>query len=243
MSTHSVALPRRALALALSLAALAGLGPAAARAAGPNGCDITGRIESASPKRLPVEIDPARHGYWLVTVAVTASAWHGPDAAMGCAGYADTTQTLIVPGRAYKKALVKPGQVVSGLVQPAEGFTSAFLTDLRAPSVPKVALLNVDESARGTTVKVAVGTRVVLVLHSTYWQIAPPSGDALAVTSGPDVKAEVGGIPGVGRGTVTVVYRADHAGTTVLSAARTSCGEAVRCSGDQGAFNATITVE
>ena len=51
-----------------------------------------------------------------------------------------------------------------------------------------------------------------------------------------------GCVPGGGCGTVTATYGAVHAGRVTVTANRTSCGEALRCSPEQGSFTVAVVV-
>ncbi|MFZ2804466.1 MAG: hypothetical protein WA001_04540 [Patescibacteria group bacterium] len=109
-------------------------------------------------------------------------------------------------------------------------------TPTTQPSTKKL-----DENDNKTTVSANVGDRVELVLNSTYWQVAPPSSDVLKQVADPVVvPILIGHVPGSGAGTVTVDYQVTKTGTAQISASRTSCGEALRCTGDQGSYSVTI---
>jgi hypothetical protein len=112
-----------------------------------------------------------------------------------------------------------------------------------ARSTPTSLLLS--EAANGTTATAAVGATITVVLHSTYWMFAPISPPVLAADGGPTPRPGDGcgaTVPGSGCGTVTLVVRAAAPGTGAVSAARTSCGEALRCSPAQSAWAVTIRV-
>jgi hypothetical protein len=47
-------------------------------------------------------------------------------------------------------------------------------------------------------------------------------------------------VPGTGCGTIRADYRVAEAGSTQLSAARTVCGEAMRCTGRNGRWAVTV---
>lgn len=84
----------------------------------------------------------------------------------------------------------------------------------------------------------------MLELHSTYWRIRGSSnpaavrrsGSSSVSTSGPCVP------PGSGCGTIRAPFRAVGAGTATLSAHRTTCGEALRCSPARSRFSVSIKV-
>ena len=103
----------------------------------------------------------------------------------------------------------------------------------------------VDETANGKTVTLARGGRLVVTLHSTYWQLAAPADPKiLAVSSEPVARPgpTCPSIPGTGCGTVTARYAAAGTGTTTLTAHRDSCGEALRCTPAQSDWSVTVRV-
>jgi hypothetical protein len=100
------------------------------------------------------------------------------------------------------------------------------------------------EADRGHTVSVSVGDEVVVVLHSTYWQVAPMAGGVLQA-SGPAAVAPASPkscVPGQGCGTVTQTFVALAVGRAVITAGRTSCGEVMRCTGPNGSYQLTVVV-
>jgi hypothetical protein len=101
----------------------------------------------------------------------------------------------------------------------------------------------VDEHARGTSIDMRLSDRLVVVLHSTSWQL-PNAHGVLVVTRGPRAKATPGcsRIPGIGCGTATATYAARRAGSTTLAAHRDSCGEAWRCTGSEGDWSIAVHV-
>ena len=110
---------------------------------------------------------------------------------------------------------------------------------------PAPSVANVLEGDNGRTVAVSVGSEVALDLKSTYWQVAGSSDPAvLALVSGPTVSAAAMGtcVPGGGCGTVVATFRALAPGRAVITASRTTCGEAMRCTGADGAYEVTIVV-
>lgn len=104
--------------------------------------------------------------------------------------------------------------------------------------------LLIEDGANGQTVQVPVGARVELLLHSSYWDIAPSSRPGvLAETSPPtDLPVTPTCPPGVGCNPVEATFSALQAGSAVLSASRTSCGEAMACTPDQRHFQVTVVV-
>jgi hypothetical protein len=103
----------------------------------------------------------------------------------------------------------------------------------------------VSEADNGRSVAVTVGSEVTLLLGNTYWQVQGSSDPAvLALVSGPTASAAglTACVSGAGCGTVTSVFRALTPGHATITASRTTCGEALMCSGTAGAYEVTIVV-
>ncbi|MDB5066313.1 MAG: hypothetical protein JWM18_2747 [Chloroflexi bacterium] len=105
--------------------------------------------------------------------------------------------------------------------------------------------VTVSETENGRTITVRSGSRVTLTLHSTYWSIQG--------SSDPKVLHQVGGtstqpakpgtcVPGQGCGTVSATFVALSRGWADLTASRTTCGEALRCTPAQGAYRVHVVV-
>jgi hypothetical protein len=112
------------------------------------------------------------------------------------------------------------------------------------PAVAQHAI-TVSEPDNGRTITVRSGTRVTLTLHSTYWSVQG--------SSDPRVLHQVGGtstqpakpgtcVPGQGCGTVSATFVALSRGRADLTASRTTCGEALRCTPAQGAYIVHVVV-
>src|SRR5207302_4854531 len=104
---------------------------------------------------------------------------------------------------------------------------------------------DVSEADNGSTVSLRTGGTLRVVLHSTYWQFDPASDPTVLrstgdPTSSPDPPGSC--VPGGGCGTVTATFQALRAGRAVVTAHRTSCGEALRCTGRQGSYTVTVVV-
>ena len=110
-----------------------------------------------------------------------------------------------------------------------------------APDYPAVVL---DEHANHGTVQVVVGRDVELLLHSTYWTDFGSSRPAIVRVDGaprfPPTASHCA--PGMGCDPVLVRFTAASAGTAVLSASRTTCGEVLRCSPANSHFSVSIRV-
>ena len=101
----------------------------------------------------------------------------------------------------------------------------------------------VSDTDGGGTVSARVGDQIVVTLHSTYWQVSDPAGSVLVLEQQPQATAggpSCSSIPGSGCGTVTAAFRVAAAGSTRIEAERQSCGEAMRCTGDQGRWSVKV---
>ena len=91
-----------------------------------------------------------------------------------------------------------------------------------------------------------VGSEITVQLANTYWMIGPSSDPAvLALVAGPTTSgaAPSACLPGMGCGLVTATFRALTPGQATISASRTSCGEALQCTGSAGAYAVTVVVK
>lgn len=121
-----------------------------------------------------------------------------------------------------------------------------FVSGLRSPGAGATgADVNVSEDNNGQTVIVAPNSTVHLVLHSTYWSVEPVSDTkVLQSLHDPVVTPDLAGhVPGSGAGTVAIDYKSGQNGTAQLHASRQTCGEALKCTGDQSSFSVTIVVK
>jgi len=106
-----------------------------------------------------------------------------------------------------------------------------------------VRTVTVGDADKGGTVHVTPGSTVQVVLASTYWSIEGSSNaDVLSQVGTPSVLPSPGCVPGQGCGTVTGVFRAVAPGTAAITASRTSCGEAMPCTGDRGSYRVVVVV-
>jgi len=111
----------------------------------------------------------------------------------------------------------------------------------RATNYPAIVL---DEHANQSTVQVVVGRRVEVLLHSSYWTGFGSSQSAVVRADGSvrTLPTSQKCVPGGGCNPVLATFMAQAAGTAVLSASRTSCGEALRCSPANSHYRVTIVV-
>lgn len=100
------------------------------------------------------------------------------------------------------------------------------------------------DAANGSTVKIAVGDKLEVVLASSYWNFRGSSAPLVLRQMGPAelLKATRTCVPGGGCRPKRVIYRALKPGRAVISAHRVSCGEALACTGKKGQFTITVVV-
>jgi hypothetical protein len=98
------------------------------------------------------------------------------------------------------------------------------------------------DTDKGRTVAVRKGETISVTLGSTYWQFDPSSDPAVLRAIGEPVYVRGKCAVGEGCGTVTQAFQALNTGTAVISARRTSCGEALACQPDQKSYTLTVTV-
>jgi hypothetical protein len=112
-----------------------------------------------------------------------------------------------------------------------------------APATPTPSSLRLDERANHTTVSATVGTSVVVTLHSTYWSdLTSRTLNVLAAAGTPRVTPAHTCVPGAGCGTVELALRAVRPGSADITARRTSCGEARRCTSGEGLYSVTVKI-
>lgn len=157
---------------------------------------------------------------------------------MGANGEPRDENRMLMRGRALLLA-------ASASVVAACGSATPAATPLTSGSAAAGAqVLSVTDADNGHAVVARAGDTIVVTLASTYWTVQPPSDPAVLVPSAsPQASPRLGGcVPGGGCGTVTATFIARAPGTAVLTATRTSCGEALLCQGSAGRFSVTVTV-
>ena len=132
-----------------------------------------------------------------------------------------------------------PGTTTTARAPQVTPTTATTEPPARSGTVP------LNDSDDGTTVRVKVGSTIVVVLNTTFWGFpAPPS---------PAVLRQVGGVtmvtvplhscvPGGGCGTTSATYQAVGLGQAQITASRTSCGEALLCTGKAGSYAVQVVV-
>jgi hypothetical protein len=145
-------------------------------------------------------------------------------------------------------AAVIPAVVLGALTGCAASSAAAPGPVIAASANDAAISVVVAERDNGKVVRVTRGSTVTVVLHSTYWRFGPlPGRSVLAQLAAPGLSPRPPGaggcVPGQGCGTVTVAYWAAGTGTSAVRASRSTCGEALRCTGGHGRFTVTIVVK
>jgi hypothetical protein len=111
---------------------------------------------------------------------------------------------------------------------------------------PPGAVTIVRNDANGRTVRLDVGDRLKLTLSSSYWNVHGSPAPAVLRQDGPTSRlprpSTCPDIPGLGCTPVQTLFTALAPGTAVITATRTTCGEALRCAADQRRFTITVIV-
>jgi hypothetical protein len=150
-------------------------------------------------------------------------------------------------------ALAAGGFAVAACGSPAQSQTAPATAPLiisPAPtySRPGPAFHQAGDQDNGKTVTVNVGDTVEIHLNNTYWRFAAPTGAALRmvgtpkISTSPPLNPQIRCVPGEGCGSVTANFTSVAAGTAVVTATRTSCGEALACRPGQGTYTVTVVV-
>jgi hypothetical protein len=106
------------------------------------------------------------------------------------------------------------------------------------------AAVTVGEKGNGSTVTLVTGQRLRIVLASTYWQLQDSSDLGVLRAEGqPRINPQpTECVPGAGCGTASATYLAVSPGQADVKATRTSCGEAMACTGTEGLFTLHVIV-
>jgi hypothetical protein len=109
------------------------------------------------------------------------------------------------------------------------------------------AVIVINDHANGGTVLAGPGDRVELILASSYWDVAGSSSPRVLRQDGPAAlmprPSNCPTIPGLGCIPVRAYFTAVAGGKAVITASRSSCGEALPCKPDQTRFRVTVLVK
>jgi hypothetical protein len=144
----------------------------------------------------------------------------------------------------------RPAGAANPGLSPAAGLPSPGAPSpgvpLHSPPTNASGILVISDQDNGHSVSLRAGQRLELQLASTYWQVNGSSdSNVLRLTAGTSVSVSPqikGCVPGEGCGTVTALFDAVAPGRAVVSAKRTTCGEAMSCTGSLGFYSVTVLV-
>jgi len=107
-------------------------------------------------------------------------------------------------------------------------------------------MIVVRDDANGKTVSASAGDRIELILSSSYWHVTGNSAPSVLRQDGPPVllsrPSGCPDIPGLGCTPVRTDFTALADGTTVITARRAACGEALRCKPGQTRFTVNVVI-
>jgi len=110
--------------------------------------------------------------------------------------------------------------------------------------VPRTIVLH--DNANGRTVSVRRGDSLELILASSYWNVTGSSAPGVlrqeGATSLLPRPSSCPDIPGLGCNPEQTTFKALTRGKAVITAGRTTCGEALRCGGPGRPTRFTLTV-
>jgi hypothetical protein len=125
---------------------------------------------------------------------------------------------------------------------PASAAPSSGQHPTTRTATPSPGTVTLDEHARHRSVRIPAGTTLVVRLHSTYWSAPTSSDPGVLGPAGGGSSAAGSCPPGGGCGLTSARFTAARPGTVRITAHRSSCGEAMRCSAGQGDYQVTVTV-
>jgi len=104
----------------------------------------------------------------------------------------------------------------------------------------------VRDHANGKAVSARAGNRIELILSSSYWHLTGSSAPSVLRQDGPPAllprPSSCPDIPGLGCTPVRANFTALTGGRAVITASRSTCGEALRCKPDQTRFTVIVVV-
>jgi hypothetical protein len=116
----------------------------------------------------------------------------------------------------------------------------------RGPGAGGPRVIVVRDDANGTAVSARAGDRIELILSSSYWHVTGSSAPSVLRQDGAPVllsrPSSCPAIPGLGCNPVRADFTALTGGTAVITASRSTCGEALRCQPDQMRFTVMVAV-
>jgi hypothetical protein len=140
--------------------------------------------------------------------------------------------------------MARPAVVAAAVAAVALTGCGAAHQGSHAPQARGTQVIVKRDASNGSTVKIAVGDKLEVVLASSYWNFRASSAPLVLRQIGPAqlLKTTRTCVPGGGCRPKRVIYRAFKPGRAVVSAHRVTCGEALACTGKKGQFKITVVV-
>jgi len=149
---------------------------------------------------------------------------------------------VLFNGVAHRHRLMAAAMAVSAVgIMTSAGCGAAAS---RGPGGPSVIVVHDD--ANGTAVSARAGDRIELILSSSYWHVTGSSAPSVLRQDGAPVllsrPSSCPDIPGLGCNPVRADFTALTDGNALITASRSTCGEALRCQPDQMRFTVKVAV-
>jgi hypothetical protein len=142
--------------------------------------------------------------------------------------------------QSFRAASAIPMAVAASAILAAACGTAAPATH----PVPRVIVVR--DNANGRTVSVRAGDTLELILSSTYWNVAGSSASRVLRQDGATTllprPSSCPRIPGLGCTPQRTDFKALSSGKAVVTASRTTCGEALACVGRATKFTLIVIV-
>jgi hypothetical protein len=114
------------------------------------------------------------------------------------------------------------------------------------PAAGGPTVIVVRDNANGKAVSARAGDRIELILSSSYWDVTGSSAPGVLRQDGPPVllarPSSCPHLPGLGCTPVRADFNALTGGKAVITASRSTCGEALRCQPGQTRFTVIVVV-
>jgi hypothetical protein len=136
---------------------------------------------------------------------------------------------------------------VAVAVSAVSAMTSAGCgTASHGPGAGGPQVIVVRDGANGKAVSARAGDRIELILSSSYWHVTGSSAPSVLRQDGPPVllarPSSCPDIPGLGCTPLRADFTALTKGRAVITAGRSTCGEALRCGPGQTRFTVMVAV-
>jgi hypothetical protein len=116
----------------------------------------------------------------------------------------------------------------------------------RGPGADGPGVIVVRDDANGKAVSARAGDRIELILSSSYWHVTGSSAPSVLRQDGAPVllsrPSSCPDIPGLGCTPIRADFTALTNGKAVITASRSTCGEALRCQPDHTRFAVIVAV-